>query len=88
MDISDILASQAAKQYVLTEDFFFLYVPLTLLILSYFFTSQAVTVEKDIPLEVDAGYLTVTDLNPTDPELYSYAHLSNPPLFDSNNQFV
>ncbi|KAI0832682.1 RRS1-domain-containing protein [Trametes gibbosa] len=31
---------------------------------------KAVTVEKDIPLEVDAGYLTVTDLNPVDKESY------------------
>lgn len=30
------------------------------------------TVEKDIPLEVDAGFLTVTDLNPIDVESYKY----------------
>ncbi|KAH9938030.1 ribosome biogenesis regulatory protein-domain-containing protein [Fomitopsis serialis] len=45
MDVSDILAAQAAKQ-------------------------KAVTVEKEIPLEVDAGFLTVTDLNPIDTESY------------------
>ncbi|KAA1473427.1 RRS1-domain-containing protein, partial [Dentipellis sp. KUC8613] len=45
MDVSDILASQAAKH-------------------------KSVTVEKDIPLEVDAGFLTVTDLNPIDKESY------------------
>ncbi|KAI9000766.1 ribosome biogenesis regulatory protein-domain-containing protein [Trametes punicea] len=31
---------------------------------------KAVTVEKDIPLEVDTGFLTVTDLNPIDAESY------------------
>ena len=31
---------------------------------------QAITVEKEIPLEVDAGLLTVTDLNPVDKESY------------------
>ncbi|KAI0650485.1 ribosome biogenesis regulatory protein-domain-containing protein [Trametes meyenii] len=29
---------------------------------------KAVTVDKEIPLEVDAGFLTVTDLNPVDAE--------------------
>ncbi|KAF9809850.1 hypothetical protein IEO21_07211 [Rhodonia placenta] len=32
---------------------------------------KAVAVEKDIPLEVDAGFLAVTDLNPVDTESYS-----------------
>ncbi|TFY82761.1 hypothetical protein EWM64_g1254 [Hericium alpestre] len=45
MDVSDILAAQAAKH-------------------------KSVTVEKDIPLEVDVGFLTVTDLNPIDKESY------------------
>lgn len=31
---------------------------------------QAVTVEKEIPFEVDAGFLTVTDPNPIDEESY------------------
>ncbi|KAH9850832.1 ribosome biogenesis regulatory protein-domain-containing protein [Lenzites betulinus] len=31
---------------------------------------KSVTVEKEIPLEVDVGYLTVTDLNPVDQESY------------------
>ena len=31
---------------------------------------KAVTVEKDVPLEIDAGFLTVTDLNPVDAESY------------------
>ncbi|KAI0776198.1 ribosome biogenesis regulatory protein-domain-containing protein [Trametes elegans] len=31
---------------------------------------KAVTVEKEIPLEVDTGFLTVTDLNPVDAESY------------------
>ena len=34
---------------------------------------KAITVEKEIPLEVDVGYLTVTDLNPIDQESYTYA---------------
>ena len=33
---------------------------------------KAITVEKEIPLEVDVGYLTVTDLNPIDEESYTY----------------
>ncbi|PCH40897.1 RRS1-domain-containing protein [Wolfiporia cocos MD-104 SS10] len=32
---------------------------------------KAVTVEKDIPLVIDAGFLTVTDLNPVDAESYN-----------------
>ncbi|KZT71506.1 RRS1-domain-containing protein [Daedalea quercina L-15889] len=32
---------------------------------------KAVTVEKEIPLEVDVGFLTVTDLNPIDTESYN-----------------
>ncbi|KAH9942569.1 ribosome biogenesis regulatory protein-domain-containing protein [Amylocystis lapponica] len=31
---------------------------------------KSVTVEKDIPLEIDAGFLTVTDLNPIDTDSY------------------
>ncbi|KAJ3551884.1 hypothetical protein NM688_g4452 [Phlebia brevispora] len=31
----------------------------------------AILVEKDIPLEIDTGFLTVTDLNPVDAESYS-----------------
>ncbi|KAL7282600.1 RRS1-domain-containing protein [Trametes coccinea BRFM310] len=31
---------------------------------------KSVTVEKEIPLEVDTGFLTVTDLNPVDAESY------------------
>ncbi|KIK96067.1 hypothetical protein PAXRUDRAFT_139324 [Paxillus rubicundulus Ve08.2h10] len=31
---------------------------------------QSVTVEKETPLDVDAGFLTVTDLNPIDEESY------------------
>ncbi|KZT24569.1 RRS1-domain-containing protein [Neolentinus lepideus HHB14362 ss-1] len=45
MDVSDILASSAAKQ-------------------------KLTTVEKEVPLQVDAGLLTVTDLNPVDKESY------------------
>lgn len=36
---------------------------------------KSVTVEKEIPLEIDAGFLTVTDLNPIDHESYKYIHL-------------
>ncbi|RDB19864.1 Ribosome biogenesis regulatory [Hypsizygus marmoreus] len=46
MDVSNILASHAAKY-------------------------QSVTVQKETPLEVDAGFLTVTDLNPIDEESYN-----------------
>ncbi|KIJ69772.1 hypothetical protein HYDPIDRAFT_142338 [Hydnomerulius pinastri MD-312] len=46
MDVSNLLASQAAK-------------------------FQSVTVEKETPLDVDAGFLTVTDLNPIDEESYN-----------------
>ncbi|KAI0774522.1 RRS1-domain-containing protein [Fomes fomentarius] len=40
---------------------------------------KAVTVEKDIPLEVDAGFLTVTDLNPVDAESYECVSQLPPP---------
>ncbi|KAK1223339.1 Rhodanese- sulfurtransferase [Marasmius sp. AFHP31] len=46
MDVSDILASHAAKH-------------------------QAVTVEKETPIIVDAGFLTVTDPNPIEEETYN-----------------
>ncbi|KAG5639674.1 hypothetical protein H0H81_005857 [Sphagnurus paluster] len=46
MDVSNILASHAAKY-------------------------QSITVEKETPLEVDPGFLTVTDLNPIDEESYN-----------------
>ena len=32
---------------------------------------QSITVEKEIPLDVDTGFLTVTDLNPVDEESYN-----------------
>ena len=31
---------------------------------------KSINVEKDVPLETDTGYLTVTDLNPVDEESY------------------
>ncbi len=34
--------------------------------------SQPIEVEKETPLEVDAGYLAVTDPNPIDEEGYKY----------------
>ncbi|KAJ8585765.1 RRS1-domain-containing protein [Rhizopogon salebrosus TDB-379] len=46
MDVSNILASHAAKY-------------------------QSVTVEKETPLDVDAGLLTVTDLTPIDEDSYA-----------------
>jgi hypothetical protein len=33
-------------------------------------SSQSITVEKETPLEVDPGFLSVTDLNPIDEESY------------------
>jgi len=46
MDVSNILASHAAKY-------------------------QSVTVEKETPLDVDTGFLTVTDPNPIDEDTYN-----------------
>ncbi|EGO27723.1 hypothetical protein SERLADRAFT_383119, partial [Serpula lacrymans var. lacrymans S7.9] len=46
MDVSNILASHAAK-------------------------FQSIDVEKETPLDVDTGFLTVTDLNPIDEDSYS-----------------
>lgn len=37
---------------------------------SNLFFSQAVTVEKETPLDVDPGLLLVTDLNPIEEETY------------------
>ena len=68
MDVSDILAAHDAKQYVYTLQ--------SLAFYSGDLCRKAVTVEKDIPLEVDAGFLTVTDLNPVDKESYEYVHRS------------
>jgi len=39
------------------------------------FSSQSVSVDKENPLEIDAGLLTVTDLNPIDEEAYKYVFL-------------
>ncbi len=64
MDVSDILAAHEAKQYV--------HPYVCLLWNSDNPCRKAVTVEKDIPLEIDAGFLTVTDLNPVDKESYEY----------------
>ena len=36
---------------------------------------KSTLVEKDIPPDVDAGFLTVTDTNPLDPESYGYSPL-------------
>ncbi|KAG6329115.1 hypothetical protein ID866_9975 [Astraeus odoratus] len=36
-----------------------------------FTESQSITVEKETPLDVDAGFLTVTDLNPVDEDSYA-----------------
>lgn len=40
------------------------------LLIFFFLYSQSVTVEKETPLQVDAGLLTVTDLNLIDEENY------------------
>ncbi|KAI6097580.1 ribosome biogenesis regulatory protein-domain-containing protein, partial [Pisolithus sp. B1] len=42
---------------------------------SKFRCSQSVTVEKDTPLDVDAGFLTVTDLNPIDEDSYRISQI-------------
>ena len=68
MDVSDILAAHDAKQYV--------HILQSLAFHSGDLCRKAVTVEKDISLEVDAGFLTVTDLNPVDKESYEYVHRS------------
>ena len=34
--------------------------------------SQAISVEKDTPLEIDPGFLLVTDSNPIQEEAYKY----------------
>ena len=62
MDVSEILAEHAAKQYVE------LYIEGEPQLNGV--ARQAIVVEKDIPLEVDAGFLTVTDPNPIDEDSY------------------
>lgn len=37
------------------------------------FGSKSITVEKETPLDVDVGFLAVTDLNAIDEEAYQYA---------------
>jgi regulator of ribosome biosynthesis len=68
MDVSNILASHAAKLY----DVFFFRFAQSLLTA---FPSQSVTVEKETPLDVDTGFLTVTDLTPIDEDSYKYDQL-------------
>lgn len=68
MDVSDILAAHEGKQSV--RFIFSQYHSLK----SRRPFRKAVLVEKDIPLEVDAGFLTATDLNPIDAESYEYVH--------------
>ena len=46
-----------------------------MILLIFFFDSQSVTVEKETPLQVDPGLLTVTDLNPIDEESYKYGNI-------------
>jgi len=36
---------------------------------------KSILVEKDIPPDVDAAFLTVTDTNPLDKDSYECAHL-------------
>src|SRR6267154_3983244 len=40
------------------------------------FCSQSVTVEKETPLDVDTGFLTVIDLTPVDEDSYKYGQSS------------
>lgn len=68
MDVSNILASHAAKLY----DLFFL---VCTIINHLVLPSQSVTVEKETPLDVDTGFLTVTDLTPIDEDSYKYDQL-------------
>ena len=68
MDVSDILAAHEGKQSV--RLIFHQYHSLK----SCRPFRKAVLVEKDIPLEVDAGFLTATDLNPIDAESYEYVN--------------
>lgn len=60
MDVTALLASHSEKQYA--------YSLLTHSLLMH--TRQGLSVIKDTPLEVDAGYLTVLDPNPIDEENY------------------
>ena len=66
MDVSNLLATQSAKLYVEW------YHQLDSLKSHIHQFSQSITVDKETPLDIDAGFLTVTDLNPIDEESYSY----------------
>jgi hypothetical protein len=48
----------------------FLCYPTDLPLLKGDYGRKSILVEKDIPPEVDAGFLTVTDINPLDKESY------------------
>jgi len=63
MDVSGIIAAETAKQYGYTVT--------SCGISSKWLLRSALEVEKDIPVEVDAGLLSVTDLNPIDAEAYA-----------------
>ncbi|KAF8269536.1 hypothetical protein EI94DRAFT_1573898 [Lactarius quietus] len=39
---------------------------------------KSTVVEKDVPLDVDAGFLTVTDPNLIDKETYDHDHIAYP----------
>ena len=66
MDVSHILAEHTAKGSVNTFPSYSEHHT------DLHFCSKATAVDKEIPLEVDTGFLTVTDLNPIDAESYEY----------------
>lgn len=65
MDVSGIIAVETAKQYGYTITSCGISSKCLLVLRS------ALEVEKDIPVEVDAGLLSVTDLNHIDAEAYA-----------------
>ena len=64
MDVSAVVQEQQAKLYEIhiCRD-----------LVAYPSYSKSTAVEKEIPLEVDLGLLTVTDPNPTDSDAYKSA---------------
>jgi hypothetical protein len=66
MDVSTILAEKSDKRYKFS---------LKVILRYSTYNSKAITVEKGIPIEVDAGLLCAIDLNPVDDELYRYSGL-------------
>jgi hypothetical protein len=67
MDVSDILSKHAENQYALSESS-----SSTDNLIQVILHRKSVTVDKEIPLHIDAGLLAVTDLNPIDQGSYEY----------------